>query len=139
MSDAYQTGNYPPPGDSTSSGGYGSANAFSDPAQRGRQDLVNNQSETGLVDQSLNGGPIGREIEDAKQGRDEASRRQFAHEAARDFDRQNGAAGLNPYGQNPDSRDEVGEMLASRFADSREKQFESGALEGNDADVGAYN
>ncbi|KAH9838748.1 uncharacterized protein C8Q71DRAFT_856675 [Rhodofomes roseus] len=137
MSDAYETSNYPPPGDSTSTGGYGSANTFSDPVQRGRQDLVNNESETGLVDQSLSGGPIGQEIDDAKQGRDEASRKDFTHEAERDFDRGNGSAGLNPYGQNPDSRGEATEMLASRYADSRGKHFESGAAGGNDADIGA--
>ena len=121
----------------TSSGGYGSANTFTNPVQRGRQDLVNSQPKTGLVDQSVSGGPIGQEIDDAKQGSDELSRRQFTHEAERDFDRRNVAASLNPYGENPDNRREAEEMLASRYADSRSRQYESGATRGNDGDVSA--
>ncbi|EPS94509.1 hypothetical protein FOMPIDRAFT_1033316 [Fomitopsis schrenkii] len=138
MSSTYETGNHPPPGDSTSSGGYGSADTFTEPLQRGRQDVVNSQSKTGLIGQSVTGGgPIGQEIDDAKQGRDGSSRQHFAHEAERDFDRGNGTVGLNPYGENPDSTREAGEMLASRYAESRGRQYESGAARENDSDVGA--
>ncbi|KAI0723708.1 hypothetical protein C8Q72DRAFT_858440 [Fomitopsis betulina] len=132
MSSAYETGNYPPPGDSTSSGGYGSADTFTDPVQRGRQDVANSQWKSSLVDQS-----IGQEINDANQGSDKSSRQHFAHEAGRDFDRKNIAIGLNPYNENSDSGKEAREMLASRYADSRDKQYESGAAKGNDCDVGA--
>ncbi|PCH33072.1 hypothetical protein WOLCODRAFT_147179 [Wolfiporia cocos MD-104 SS10] len=132
----YKTGNYPPPGDSTSSGGYGSRDTFSDPVQRGRQDIVNNSSQIGLVNQSVNGGPIGGELQDAQQGQDESSRREYRHEVDRDFDRR-GSQGLNPYGVNIDSKEEAGEMLASQYADARSRQFESGPARGNDGDVGA--
>lgn len=121
----YTTGNYPPPDDTTSSGGYSSQDTWSNAAQRGS-----------LVDQSVNGGPIGQELQDAKQGEDTAARQDFRHEAERDFDRQ-GAQGLNPYGRNVDSRKEAEEMLASRYRDARGKHYESGPAASNDGDVGA--
>lgn len=153
---SYETGNYPPPGDcesskfrsvgicstecrnsATASGGYGSADTFTDPVQRGQGDLMNSKSNTGLIDQSVNGGPIGQEIDDANQGHDEHSRRQFIHEAERDFDRGNVALGLNPCEDNPNSRREAAEMSGSQYADSKSQLYESGAARGNDGDVGA--
>ena len=57
------------------------------------------------------------ELQDAKQGVDERTREQFSHEARRDFD------ALNPYGRNPDSTDEMGERLASAYADKRGQKY----------------
>ena len=88
-------------------------------------------SNHGLIDQSLDGGPIGREIQDAKQGSDAHTRAQFAHEARRDFD------ALNPYGRNPDSKGEMDQRLASAYADQRGRQYEGSGAAGNDGDVGA--
>ncbi len=51
----------------TSEGGYG-GDPFSRRAQRG------------LVEQSPNGGPIGNELQDAKQGRDLGSREEYRRE-----------------------------------------------------------
>ncbi len=70
----------------------------------------------GLIDQSTNGGPVGQELQDAVQGVDVATREEYAHESKRDFGRENQpqsrAQGLNPYGRNPDTKDEVADMLA---------------------------
>ncbi|GJE85596.1 hypothetical protein PsYK624_016750 [Phanerochaete sordida] len=119
----YETSNYPPSNDSTSSGGYGSSqNPYSDSKQRGRAE----DSSGGLIDQSVTGGPIGEEIEDAKQGKDASTREEFAREAKRDFGVES-SQGLNPYGQHPDNRNEAGDMLASRYTDMRGRDFEKGA------------
>lgn len=56
----------------------------------------------------MNGGHIGEEFEDAKQGRDEESREAYDAAAKRDF---GGEVGLNPYGRNPDNKEEAKEML----------------------------
>lgn len=87
--DDYATKNYPPAGDSesvgrlppsirnklhrtpiaTSSGGYGSPqNVWSDGAQRGRANVYSGEDGAGLIDQSLSGGDLKDEIQDAKQG-----------------------------------------------------------------------
>lgn len=71
------------------------------------------------------------ELQDAKQGVDERTREQFSHEARRDFD------ALNPYGRNPDSTGEMGERLASAYADKRGQKYESSGAAGNDSDIGA--
>ncbi|PSS05486.1 hypothetical protein PHLCEN_2v3768 [Hermanssonia centrifuga] len=106
----YKTANYPPKDDSTSSGGYGSSqNSWSDKAQRGRIDA----DDSGLIDQSTTGGLIGGEVQDAKQGRDADTRSQYAHEAKRDFGIESGSRGLNPYGENPDSTEELKSKLPS--------------------------
>lgn len=106
----------------TSSGGYGSSqNPYSDTKQRGRAD----DNSGGLIDQSVTGGPIGEEIQDAKQGKDAFTREEFAREAKRDFGAE-GSQGLNPYGKHPDNREEVSDMLASRYTDLRERDFETG-------------
>ncbi|KAF9003671.1 hypothetical protein BDQ17DRAFT_1355684 [Cyathus striatus] len=64
--------------DSTS-GGYGSSkNLWSDGAQRGYIERAgthtpqtgDNANERGLIDQTATGGPIGDELQDVKQGRD---------------------------------------------------------------------
>ncbi|OCH86165.1 hypothetical protein OBBRIDRAFT_783688 [Obba rivulosa] len=151
----YRTANYALPGDSTSSGGYGSAkNPYSPAAQRGRMNtsqagyntgLINQStiggptgqqssqagSNTGLIDQSTTGGSIGQELDDAKQGRDAESRQKFQHEAQRDF-----AQGLNPYGRNPDNTGQAEEMLADKYNDARGRQFESGGAASLENDAG---
>ncbi|RDX41834.1 hypothetical protein OH76DRAFT_1411747 [Lentinus brumalis] len=146
MSNDYATGNFPTQGDSThittrtrricspaftatSEGGYGSANPFSPQNQRHADPQP---PKNGLVDQSLDGGALGSELQDAKQGTDQRSREQFTHEARRDFD-----GALDPYGRNPDSKEEMGERLASAYADKRGQQYESSGAAGNDSDVGA--
>lgn len=155
----YQNRNYPPENDSTSyhpflslrdtsshggtaatsEGGYSASNTFSTQNQRradpqsGSQSQTQQQfspSNTGLIDQSLNGGPIGREVQDAKQGTDERTRTQFSHEARRDFD------ALNPYGRNPDGAKDMGDRLASGYADQRGRQYESESAAGDDGDAG---
>ncbi|KAG9225199.1 hypothetical protein CCMSSC00406_0007030 [Pleurotus cornucopiae] len=87
-------GNYPPGNDTTSSGGYGSANVWSDRVQRGNPDdstinsdspITESQPSGGLIDQSLNGTSLKSGVADAKQGVDEDTRR--------DIDP------LNPYGK----------------------------------------
>ncbi|EKM57839.1 uncharacterized protein PHACADRAFT_251712 [Phanerochaete carnosa HHB-10118-sp] len=135
----YETSNYPPSNDSefvrylsddgpranehgtaTSSGGYGSSqNPFADTKQRGRPE----DSSGGLIDQSVSGGPIGDEIQDAKQGKDASTREEFAREAKRDFGVE-GSQGLSSYGKHPDNRNEAG---ASQYADMRGRDFETGA------------
>ncbi|KAI0636342.1 hypothetical protein C8Q77DRAFT_1216730 [Trametes polyzona] len=131
----YQTGNYPPVNDTTSEGGYGSSNTFSPQAQR-HADTQQQPPANGLIDQSLDGGPLARELQDATQGADTRTREQFAHEARRDFGQ--GSEGLNPYGRNPDSVQEAGERLAGAYADQRGRQFESGGAASNDGDPGAF-
>ncbi|KAF7424857.1 hypothetical protein PC9H_010168 [Pleurotus ostreatus] len=86
-------GNYPPENDTTSSGGYGSANVWSDRVQKGDPDsavdskstITESQPSGGLIDQSLNGTSLKSGLADAKQGVDEDTRR--------DID------SLNPYGK----------------------------------------
>ncbi|OJT05824.1 hypothetical protein TRAPUB_3319 [Trametes pubescens] len=118
---SYKTGNYPPANDTTSSGGYGSADTFSPHSQRHADPVCaptpTSPSDTGLIDQSPDGGPLGRELQDAKQGTDPRTREAFAHEARRDF--APGPQGLNPYGENPDSRGEAAQRLAATYADQR--------------------
>lgn len=91
------------------------------------------------MDQSTNGGPIGEELQDAKQGEDDTARREFKHEAERDFAKHSasGPQGLNPYGRNVDSRSEASDLLASGYSDMRGRQYESGPAASNDGDVGA--
>lgn len=60
------------------------------------------------------------------QGKDASTQEAFAREAKRDFGVES-SQGLNPYGQNPDGRQKAGEMLASRYADSRGRDYETGA------------
>ncbi|TFK96663.1 hypothetical protein BDV98DRAFT_608079 [Pterulicium gracile] len=114
---AADNGNYPPEGDSTSSGGYGSPNVWSDAAQRGRADPEPNQSDatnnantkrvsgfdadeqdvddpSGLVQQSLNGGDL----------------RDVMQEMGKD---RRGGEKLNPYaGDSFESANDAKEMLA---------------------------
>lgn len=148
MNDDAATGNYPPPGDSThpllqlssshltltspcpatSSGGYGSSqNSWSDKAQRGNASAERASDDTGLVDQSTNGGDLAGEVQDAQQGQDADTRRDFKP----------AGRGLDPYDRNPDSKEEVREMLASAYSGRRGEQYESSGATGNDADVGA--
>ena len=85
-----------------------------------------NDSSGGLIDQSLSGGPVKDEIQDTVQGEDAESRREYAREAQRDFGVE-GSQGMNPYGKNPDTRQEANEMLASSYSDARGRDFETGA------------
>ncbi|KAI0365525.1 hypothetical protein BV20DRAFT_1046693 [Pilatotrama ljubarskyi] len=145
---AFQTGNYPPENDTTSEGGYGSPDTFSPRSQRRADPFETQAQQTGLVDQSVDGGPLAPEIQDAKQGADPRAREQFAHEARRDFAHPSqaqsrkpgleGARGLNPYDRNPDTLDEAREMLASSYADQRGRQFESSGAASNEGDPEAF-
>ncbi|CAL1715919.1 unnamed protein product [Somion occarium] len=113
----FETKNYPSEHDSTSEGGYGSpTNSWSPRAQRGHPGSSDDNS-SGLLSQSV--------MQDAKQGRDESSRRQFGHEAQRDFAAKDVHAGFDPYGRNPDSKEEVSQMLASSYRERREQKYES--------------
>lgn len=110
----------------TSSGGYGSPpeESWSDRAQRG----FAGRGGTGLINQSLSGGDLADEAEDAVQGSDK--------DARRDFQRA-GGKGLDPYGDtNPDSKDEARAMLASQYASRRNDQYEGSGTKSNDGDVG---
>lgn len=119
----------------TSSGGYGSSqNPYSPASQRGRADPSQPNSDAGLIDQSTSGGPIGKELDDAKQGRDGEARRNFEHEVQRDF--AHGSQGLNPYGKHVDNREQAGNMLADKYNDARGKQFESGGAASLEGDAG---
>ncbi|KAI0327060.1 hypothetical protein GY45DRAFT_1373461 [Cubamyces sp. BRFM 1775] len=158
----YQTSNYPSANDTTSEGGYGSPEVFTPQSQRradffqshpqyqsqrpsSQPDSSSNSSDAaGLIDQSVDGGPLARELQDAAQGADRGTREQYAHEAKRDFapsaasGARTGAQGLNPYGRNPDSTQEAGERLAAGYADQRGRQFESGAARSGEGDPGAF-
>jgi hypothetical protein len=100
----------------TSSGGYGAGqSSWSTDAQRGRTDAERASAAGGLIDQSTSGGGLSGALQDTQQGRDTSGVPGMA-----------GAQGLDPYGKNPDSREEVAEMLAHGSADRRGEQFESG-------------
>lgn len=75
----------------------------------------------------MNGGPIGSELQDAKQGRDSSSREHFRHEAYRDFAAPDPHTSLDPYDRNPDSKEEVGRMLASGYGESVNRNYEGGS------------
>ncbi|GBE89980.1 hypothetical protein SCP_1800020 [Sparassis crispa] len=111
----YWTKNYPPAGDTTSSGGYSSShNAWSNAVQRGRpeKDEITLDDSSQFVDSSSNGGPIVTELQDAQQGTDRAARGAFSLGEA-----------MDPYARSSvESREEAGEMLASRYADRRRQQ-----------------
>ncbi|KAI0701229.1 hypothetical protein BC835DRAFT_270954 [Cytidiella melzeri] len=122
----YQTTNYPT--SATASGGYGAApeRTWSTQAQRGGSDANSN----GLIDQSTTGGRIENAIQDAVQGTDAATREQYAHESKRDFGVESGDS-LDPYGGNPDNRNEAEDFLASKYTDSRGREYEGGASAGD--------
>ncbi|VDB92055.1 unnamed protein product [Peniophora sp. CBMAI 1063] len=108
----FDTQNYPPKDDTTSSGGYRSGPPEEQPT---------------LIDQSPSGGPIGNELGDARQGRDSGAARAQLREGE-----------LNPYGGDSlESRGEAEQRLASDYRDRRGDQYESSAARGNDGDVGA--
>ncbi|KAI1786579.1 hypothetical protein LXA43DRAFT_1099048 [Ganoderma leucocontextum] len=138
--DDCQTRNYPPEGDR----GHGAApNTFSPLNQRPPNEVQETgpapfNPEFGLIDQSLDGGPLSSELQDAQQGSDTRSREAFAHAAQRDFAALNST--LTPHGRNPDSGAgaETGERLASAYADARGRQFESGTAGGDGEDVGPF-
>ncbi|TFK34242.1 hypothetical protein BDQ12DRAFT_727025 [Crucibulum laeve] len=109
------SGNYPLPGDSTASGGYGSTkNVWSDKAQRGNppensthSPSSGNSNDNGLIDQTATGGPIGDELEDAKQGRDHGQ-----------VDLP--AGDRSDYHPSKESRSEAQDMLDSGYSRERE-------------------
>ncbi|KAH8119215.1 hypothetical protein DFH11DRAFT_1540069 [Phellopilus nigrolimitatus] len=118
-SDNGTLGNYPPPDDTTSEGGYG-GQSFAPVAQRG------------LIDQTTDGQPLGNELQDAVQGTDEPSQRQYKAEQKRQ------GQGLNPYGGDSfENREDAGARIASSVADTRARKFESGPAASNDQDAGA--
>ncbi|PBK62263.1 hypothetical protein ARMSODRAFT_609489 [Armillaria solidipes] len=74
------TKNYPPEGDTTSSGGWGGPpeGVWGNKAQRSGIDTSNADAKksgrkTGLVDQSVNGSDLKSQIQDAKQGADRSA------------------------------------------------------------------
>ncbi|KDQ58842.1 hypothetical protein JAAARDRAFT_192425 [Jaapia argillacea MUCL 33604] len=131
-SEEYRTGNYPPANDSTSSGGYGSTrDAFSKPSQRGQSEKAS-QAGPNLVDQSVMSGPEDQ-TQDAMQGQDLGSRRQFEREQGKEQ-----SSGLNPYGTTTlEGRGQAEEALGSRYRDARDRGYEGGGAPGNDEDIGA--
>ncbi|EIW58052.1 uncharacterized protein TRAVEDRAFT_21468 [Trametes versicolor FP-101664 SS1] len=131
---SYKTGNYPPPNDTTSSGGYGSADTFAPHSQRHADPTPASSNSNGLIDQSLDGGPVGRELQDAKQGADPRAREAFAHEARRDF----APGSQGQYGESVQSREEAGEKLATGYADQRGRQYEGGGAASGEGDQGAF-
>ncbi|KAI0050492.1 hypothetical protein FA95DRAFT_1676700 [Auriscalpium vulgare] len=103
----YATGNYPPPGDTTSSGGYRSAEG--------------NNVQGGLLDRSPSGGQLKGQERDAQQGRDERARAQLNPYQ----------------GSSLESPAQAEEALASRYGEARGKVYEGSGPAGNDGDVGA--
>ncbi|KAH7926354.1 hypothetical protein BV22DRAFT_1194433 [Leucogyrophana mollusca] len=103
-------GNYPPPGDTTSSGGYSSVKDPS--AQRGSLTTHSDTPDsatTGALQQSTTGTDLRPEIRDAKQGQDLPARR----DARADEHRR----GLDPYDQSSlESRPEAERVLGERFS-----------------------
>lgn len=71
----------------TASGGYGSTqDVWTDKAQRGNTNVGQEKSATdtvnkGLVGQSLNGGDLASEFQDAKQGVDAGTRKEVAKDS----------------------------------------------------------
>lgn len=116
----------------TSSGGYGSADTFAPHSQR-HADPTPTSSDTGLIDQSLDGGPVGRELQDAKQGADPRAREAFAHEARRDF----APGSQGQYAESAETRGEAGEKLAAGYADQPGRQYEGGGAASGEGDQGA--
>ncbi|EIM90639.1 uncharacterized protein STEHIDRAFT_165196 [Stereum hirsutum FP-91666 SS1] len=122
QNDDYKTGNYPPEGDSTSSGGYGSTiNSFASkpssnaptstftPNSSNSNTNTNTNSDSNLITQSTNGTSLTNELDDAKQGVDGRSRDTYAHEQ--------GTGSLNPYGgSSMEGREEAGERLGGAYA-----------------------
>ncbi|KAF4579961.1 hypothetical protein EYR36_001781 [Pleurotus pulmonarius] len=91
----------------TSSGGYGSAEVWSNRAQRGSAEsaMTGNQTSGGLIDQALNSTNLKSELVDAKQGVDEDTRREVEP--------------LNPYGKSSlDSNFDARQHLADAFSNS---------------------
>ena len=83
------------------------------------------EEQPNLIEQSPSGGPIGDELDDARQGRD--SGRTLLREGE-----------LNPYeGDSLESRAQAEQRLASDYRDRRNDQYESSAARGNDGDIGA--
>ncbi|KAI5118609.1 hypothetical protein M0805_008040 [Coniferiporia weirii] len=91
-------GNYPSADDTTSEGGYG-GDAFAPVSQRG------------LIDQTTDGQPLGNELQDAYQGKDQLS--QSEHQGQ----------GLNPYGgETFENRDDASERISSSIKDTRARE-----------------
>ncbi|KIJ62929.1 hypothetical protein HYDPIDRAFT_188828 [Hydnomerulius pinastri MD-312] len=84
------TGNYPPPGDTTSSGGYGAPDTFAPITQRGANTRTESKVATypsvditgdpSTLQQSTNDADLCNEFEDAKQGVDRDARRTYQQE-----------------------------------------------------------
>ncbi|KAL1742061.1 hypothetical protein HDZ31DRAFT_84406 [Schizophyllum fasciatum] len=65
----YKYGNYPPPNDTTQSGGYSAdERVWERDGQKGRL------PQNGLIEQSVDGGDLKHELQDAKQGTDSGTR-----------------------------------------------------------------
>ncbi|KAI5981931.1 hypothetical protein EDD15DRAFT_2378867 [Pisolithus albus] len=105
------TGNYPPQGDTTSSGGYGAPNTFSPRAQRGvdvfadADRSADAQPSSTAIQQSTTGTDLRGELQDAQQGVDRDARAAFQQ-----------SSGGRPYqGESLDSRKEAEAALRDRY------------------------
>ncbi|KAI6108917.1 hypothetical protein EDD16DRAFT_57435 [Pisolithus croceorrhizus] len=106
------TGNYPPQGDTTSSGGYGAPNTFSPSAQRGVDVFANadHSADTQLgptaIQQSTTGTDLRGELQDAQQGVDRDARAAYQERSC---------GGGPPQGESLDSRKEAETALRDRY------------------------
>lgn len=105
------TGNYPPQGDTTSSGGYGAPNTFSPRAQRGVDVFADadrssdTQPSSTAIQQSTTGTDLRGQLQDAQQGVDRDARAAFQE-----------SSGGRPYrGESLDSRKEAEAALRDRY------------------------
>ncbi|KAL5503744.1 hypothetical protein ACEPAH_7815 [Sanghuangporus vaninii] len=113
-------GNYPPPGDTTSEGG--SSNARFDKTQ-----IFAPINERGLVDQSTEGLPLGNEVQDAVQGRDETARKVYREEQKdnQPVEGRGNAGALNPYGESLETREEAEAKLKAGATDARARTYQA--------------
>jgi len=108
--DSSIVGNYPPPGDTTSQGGY-----------QTKPDTPDLGLATG---QSTEGLSLANQAQDMHQGVDGGARQAYREEM-----------GLNPYGNaSADSPEEAADRLASQYTDTRGRQYESGPAAGLEND-----
>ncbi|KAI6025751.1 hypothetical protein F5J12DRAFT_810192 [Pisolithus orientalis] len=111
-----RTGNYPPQGDTTSSGGYGASNTFSPRIQRGVDVFADSDNSasthpaTTAIQQSTTGTDLSGEMQDAQQGVDRDARAAFQERP--------GGRSLRggDDGASLDSREEAEAALRDRYA-----------------------
>ncbi|KAI6037700.1 hypothetical protein EDC04DRAFT_2897293 [Pisolithus marmoratus] len=105
------TGNYPPQGDTTSSGGYGATNTFSPRVQRGIDTFAHADHSAGgatAVQQSTTGTDLRGQVQDAQQGVDRDAREAFQECSG-------GQSQGGNDGESLDNRDEAEAALRDRY------------------------